>query len=85
MKISKAIIKDNKQDSKIMQSSKKSAKLHSGQILGESIELYLEPLLLAPGPLNTIPSEPQQGESLDMTGDPQGHNKLQQNVKIHIT
>jgi len=68
MTMNTVIKPDNKQDNAILQSSTKSARLHSGQILGESIELYLEPLLLAPGPLNTIPSEPQQGEFLDNAG-----------------
>jgi len=47
----------------MLTSSKKAALLHSNQILGESITLNLDSLLLTPGPLNTIPTEPQPGES----------------------
>jgi len=65
----------------MLNSSNKAALSHSNQILGESITLNLDSLLLTPGPLNTIPIEPQSGESkLNTAGALSSHNKTAQPV-----
>jgi len=60
----------------MVKASKTAALLHSDQILGESINLNLDSLLLTPGPLNTIPIEQQPGESqINTQVFLSGHNK----------